>query len=462
MAVYKKSRLQYNKTMVDQSEKPVPWFIRRATEALLVIVIFLGGFLTREYMPDSGERRDATVPATPSVPANNVMPTVSRDAKIPSAVLPAVPTVVPSLPEVPELAIAQRRLIPVTILMAGQVDIDPQGVHTLSAPLPGRIDRLYYASPGLFVDEGEALIQLFCPETVAAQTALIDAVRSHKEAGEGGSGFFGKLKTRQIEEAREILQRMGLAPGQIESVEQSTRARDHLLFRAPVSGHLMTLPVHSGQYVARGDPLCTVVDLTTVRIVLAASQQDLQWLRYGQTVRFVPEGREDLAWGGWIVSLATTADAATRRWQVFVHAMNSQDLLRPGMAVQASVTCTAAGVGRVVDPNRADRWMCPVHPQVISDSRGTCPQCQRALVSGSSQGYVNLSAEADMPLVIPGQAIYHRGGQSLVTVQEPNDSFLERPLGVTERIGDYVIVENGLREGERVVIHRNRPAGDSL
>jgi len=445
-----------------ESEKPVPWFIRRATEALLVIVIFLGGVLTREFMPGFGGREEATSHAPTTAPEMTLSPTAGLDMDLSPSVPEVAHATVPTLPENPELVTAQRRLVPVTVLMKGRVDFDPQRVHTLSAPLQGRIDRIYYASPGLFVEGGEALIQLFCPETVAAQTALIDAVRLHKEAGEGGSGFFGKLKTRQIEEARDTLQHMGLTSGQIETVEQSPRARAHLLFRAPVSGHLTTLPVHSGQYVARGDPLCTVVDLTTVRIVLAASQENLRWLRYGQTARFIPDGREDLAWGGWIVSLATTADPVTRHWPVFVHAMNSHDILRPGMAVQASVTCTASGVGQVVDPHRADHWMCPVHPQVISDSRGTCPQCQRRLVSGSSQGYVSLPAEAELPLVIPGQAIDRRSGQGLVTVQDPNEAFVERALGVTERVGDYVIVESGLREGERVVIHSDVPARDNL
>lgn len=448
--------------MVEESEKPVHWFVRRVAETLLVLGIFMGGFLVRELLPPSVTQKPEERPA----PHVDALPRPVPEA---ASLLAAAPVLSGDVNAAHshglstlQMATAERRLVPVTVVMHGKVAFDPQGVHTVSTPLPGRVDRVYHGSPGLFVDAGEALIQLFCPDTVAAQNALIDAIRAHRETRDSGSGFFGKLKTRQIEEARNTLQRMGLTPGQIESVAGAVNARDHLLFRAPVAGHLTALPVHTGQYVAQGDSLCTVADLNTVHVVLTASQQDMLWLRYGQTVRFVPEGRNDLAWGGWILSLAAAADPGTEQWQVYVLALNSQDLLRPGMTVRASVTCEAAGVGQIVDPNRAESWICPVHPQVMAERSGVCTQCERALVSGSSQGYISESTEAELPLVIPGQAVFRRHGQAVVTVQDPNESHQERPLGEIHWIGDFVVVEQGLNEGDQVVIPGDVAAGDRL
>jgi Cu(I)/Ag(I) efflux system membrane fusion protein len=445
--------------MIEDSQKSVHWFVRRVLEALLVLLIFMGGFLAREFWP--APRAPLRTDPCSYSPTPEVLEPPMPVAAAETAERP-LPAEDPFAPVPAELVPVRRGLVPVTVVMTGRVQFNPQGLYSLSAPLPGRIDRVYHASPGLFVEAGEALIQLFCPETTEAQAALVDALRAQRETGDGGSGFFGKLKTRQIEEARDRLQRMGLTPSQIESVERSGAARDHLLFRAPVSGHLIELPVHNGQYVTRGDALGTVADLSTLHVVLAASQHDILWLRYGQTVQFIPEGREDMTWGGWIVSLAAAADPETQQWPVYVLALNSHDLLRPGMQVRASVACDAAGVGQVVDPNRADRWMCPDHPQVLSDHGGTCPQCRQALVSGSALGYLGLSSETEMPLYIPREALSYHRGQAQVTVQGPNEVWLERPLEGIGVVGDHVTVKQGLREGERVVIRKERPAGESL
>ncbi len=447
--------------MVEESEKPVHWFVRRVVETLLVLGIFMGGFLVREFLPlvvSSGPEDRAAPNDSPL--EGPTLEAVKRQTAVSAVAGDGTHTAPANVTMPRQVVAAERRLVPVTVVMHGKVAFDPEGLHTVSAPLSGRVDRVYHGSAGLFVDADEALIQLFCPDTVAAQNALIDAIRAHRETRDSGSGFFGKLKTRQIEEARGTLQRMGLTPGQIDSVAGAATARDHLLFRAPVAGHLTALPVHTGQYVERGDALCTVADLSTVHLVLSASQQDMLWLRYGQTVRFVPEGRKDLAWGGWILSLAAAAEPGTEHWCVYVLALNGQDLLRPGMAVRASVTCQAAGIGQVVDPNRAERWMCSVHPQVVAEHKGVCTQCERALVSGSSQGYISKSAEAELPLVIPGPAVFRRHGQAVVTVQEPNESQQERPLGEIQLIGDYVVVGQGLKEGDQVLIPRDVAAGN--
>ena len=127
------------------------------------------------------------------------------------------------------------------------------------------------------------------------------------------------------------------------------------------------------------------------------------------------------------------------------------------MFVRAIVKTEVAAGGKVMDPDLAGKWICPMHPDVVRDKAGDCPICGMPLVTTESLGFVS-SDKTDAPLVIPVTAVLKTGKRAVVYVEVPETekpTFEGREIVLGPRAGDYYIVRSGLKEGEMVVTNGN-------
>ncbi|MFC1764333.1 hypothetical protein ACFL6U_19950, partial [Planctomycetota bacterium] len=134
---------------------------------------------------------------------------------------------------------------------------------------------------------------------------------------------------------------------------------------------------------------------------------------------------------------------------------NAHQMLRPGMRVQAEMNCLAVGYGAVLDPNLADRWLCPLHPSVILSEPGPCSQCERTCVSAQSLGYVQVTPDAVKPLLVPVSALYVTEPETRVICLRGDDQdpqWVPQAIEVEARLGPWCDVRSGLNEGDRVVL----------
>jgi len=115
-----------------------------------------------------------------------------------------------------------------------------------------------------------------------------------------------------------------------------------------------------------------------------------------------------------------------------------------------------AGMGRVVEPALAGKLICPMHPEIISDTAADCPLCGMPLEPITALGYGAAEAGA-APLIIPATAPLITGTRALVYVEDPADAgvFHGREITLGPRAGEFYLVERGLQEGERVVVNGN-------
>ena len=145
--------------------------------------------------------------------------------------------------------------------------------------------------------------------------------------------------------------------------------------------------------------------------------------------------------------------------KVRVNLANPTGKLKPEMFVKAVVRTAVASGGRVMDPELAGKWICPMHPEVVRAEQGACDVCEMDLVTTESQGYVALRAdEAEKPLVIPATAPLVTGTRAIVYVEVPDaeePTYEGREIVLGPRAGDWYLVRSGLREGERVVTRGN-------
>lgn len=346
-----------------------------------------------------------------------------------------------------ETAKVERKYVAASIRMVGKVKYDETRLSTITARIPGRLDRLYVDYAGMPVKTGDHLVYLYSPELITAQQELLQALKSSRK--------YSGAKT-VLNAARDKLKLWGLSAAQIREIEKRGRPKDHLTIYSPISGIVISKDALEGMYVKTGTRIYTIADLSRVWVKLDAYESDLTWLRYGQTVSFETEAYPGEGFEGQIAFIDPVLDPKTRTIKVRVNVENKGLKLKPEMFVRAVVESSISVSGRVMDPELAGKWISPMHPEIIKDGPGPCDVCGMPLVKAEELGFISADTEGqEAPLVIPASAPLFTGQRAVVYIAVKNKEgvFEGREVVLGPRAGDYYIVKEGLEENESIVVN---------
>ena len=337
-----------------------------------------------------------------------------------------------------ETSIIERKFVTAEIRMVGKIDYDETRLKNITAWVPGRIDRLYVDFTGITVSKGDHMVYLYSPELISTQRELL--LPSLKDA------------------AREKLRLLGLAAEQIEEIEKTGQPTDHITIYAPIGGVVIERHATEGMYVETGTKIYTIADLSNLWVKLDAYESDMMWIRYGQEVEFTTQSYPGQVFKGTISFIDPVLNDKTRTVKVRVNVDNTEGKLKPEMFVKAIVRSSVAVGGRVMAPEMAGKWICPMHLDVVKTQAGSCDICGMDLVTTESLGYVKADTPKEAPIVIPASAPLITGKRAGVYVQLPDKerpTYEGREIVLGPRAGDYYIVESGLTESEIVVTNGN-------
>lgn len=335
-----------------------------------------------------------------------------------------------------------HRFVDREVRMYGKIAYDETRVRTISAYLPGRIDRLFVNYVGIKVARNDHLVELYSPDLISAQQEFLTVMRSNPNE-----------RTRKA--AHDKLALLGLTEAQILRLEKSAEPSDRLTIYSPMSGIVIDRHVREGEYIQTGSKIYTIADLSQVWLQLSAYESDLQWIRYGQNVDFETEAFPGKIFEGTIVFIDPMLNPRTRTVQVRVNVQNDDGLLKPDMLARAVVKSTLASGGLVMDKNLAGKWISPMHPEIIKNKPGTCDVCGMKLVRAEELGLVSTTDTSKAPLVIPASAPLITGKRAVVYLADPSETgkFYGREIELGPRAGDFFVVKSGLSAGDQVVVN---------
>jgi len=358
-----------------------------------------------------------------------------------------------------QTAPVERRFVTTEVRMVGKVAYDETRLGNITAWVPGRLDRLFVDYTGVEVHKGDHMVYLYSPQLIVTQEELLQSLKSASTAAASKFEDEAASTVRIVEATRGKLRRMGLTDEQIKELEKRGASLDHETIYAPLGGTVIEKNAVEGMYVDVGTRIYTIADLSHVWVKLDAYESDLVWLRYGQKVTFTTEAYPGRPFTGWIAFMDPVVDATTRTVKVRVNVPNPERSLKPGMFVHGIVRTNVAAGGRVMDPDLAGKWVCPMHPDVVKAQAGTCDVCGMDLVTSESLGYLPAGTKGeDQPLVIPVTAALVTGKRAVVYVRDPKaaePTFEGREVELGPRAGEYYVVLGGLAEGELVVTNGN-------
>jgi len=212
-------------------------------------------------------------------------------------------------------------------------------VHTRVA---GWVEQLDVNTTGQAVREGQPLARIFSQELLSSQTEYLAARKNTAASG---------IASAVIASGRTRLGVLGMAPEEIDAIEQSGEPKRLVTVIAPRSGVVVNRGVTVGTSVDPSTPLLTIVDLSRVWVLAEVPEASIPVVRVGTAAQldFPASGRPPLT--ARVEFIYPTLTERTRTLRVRLSAANPGGVLRPGL--YGTATLEAAGHRVITVPRDA-------------------------------------------------------------------------------------------------------------
>ena len=297
----------------------------------------------------------------------------------------------------------ERRAVDIEVGLFGKVDFDESRLYNIPARTDAYIERLVVNTPWQPVARGDTLAEFYSPAAVTAMRELLVA------AGDA-----------TVEAARARLRRMGVTAQQIAEIEREGTAPRTFRVESPADGVVLAVDAREGEFLREGAPLTRIADVSRVWVNIEAYERDLPWLTVGQTAHFTVAGLPGQSFEGVVMFVDPVVNHRTRTARLRVEAENPDGLLRPGMYASAIIRASYGDATRQMETSNIEH------------------------------------RTSKIPIVIPASAPLITGRRALVYVRIPDEdrpTFEPRQVTLGPRAGDVYIVEDGLAEGDLVVVN---------
>ncbi len=293
---------------------------------------------------------------------------------------------------------ASRRSILRTITVVGAVDFAEPLQAVVSARFRGRVERMLVNYTGALVKKGQVLFELYSPELINAQQDYLIAYSTMRKAQESGNAAGAELQSGLLASIHDRLtMHYGLKQDKIDQLESSGKVLHSASFTSPISGTVTSKNVQEGRYIDDGTAVYEIVDLSRVWIYVEVTEQDLRFVRIGQTALLSTAAWPGEEFRGRVTFIDPVMNAQTRTVRVRVESGNPGGRLKPGMYVNGSITVKAVDA-----------------------------------------------------LVVPATAVIRTGRRDVVWVEAGENRFEPRDVRLGAKSGDYYEVLGGIDEGEMI------------
>ena len=302
-------------------------------------------------------------------------------------------------PETVATAVVQNEKWPDTLSAVGSVSA-AQGV-VVSPEIAGTVREIAFES-GASVKQGDLLVRL----DTSSEEAQLRAAEAQVDWTKVSAERLRKLRAENTASQSELDQAEATLKQAQASADNIRATIDKKTIRAPFSGRLGLRLVNLGEQLDVGKGIVSLQSLSPLYVDFSVPQQELSQLQTGLVVQVVSDSYPDKTFTGELAAINPDLDPNLRTVRVRAKFENAEELLRAGMFVRVKV---------------------------------------------------DLPTEQNV-LTIPATAVLSAPYGDSVFVVEPNVEGGRTNLVVDQKLirtgrarGDFVVVEHGLKAGERVV-----------
>jgi RND family efflux transporter MFP subunit len=280
----------------------------------------------------------------------------------------------------------------------GNVQAEERRLAYVQTRFAGWLRKIHADATGTLVRKGQPLFTIYSPELVATEEEYLLAKKHQALLRTSPVDGVAAGADSLLAAARQRLLQWEVPSRQLAQLDATGKAIADLTIDSPVAGYITEKNALPNLYVQPETRLYTVADLSEVWVQAQLFQQDAGRVAAGDAAEVTVDAYPGKVFRGRVDSLLPQVDMATRTLPVRLVLPNPGLELRPGM-------------------------------------------------------YVNVTLELALgrQLVIPAAAALHSGTTTLAFVYSGDGAIEPRQVELGPRAGDAVVVQKGLRAGERIV-----------
>lgn len=286
------------------------------------------------------------------------------------------------------------------LVTTGRVTFDERRLAQVTAYTAGRIERLFANFTGDTVRRGEAVATIYSPDLFATQQEYLLSLANRERMRKAGFPSAHSASNDLVESTRRRLMLSGMTTGQIATLEKTQKPIFATTIIAPVSGVVTKKLAVEQQYVAQGQPLLEVADLSQVWVEADVYEQQLPDVAVGQRVEITSPAMAGRTLHGRVAFILPVLEGATRTARVRV------DLPNPGLALKPDMFVNVRVIGAPAPPH----------------------------------------------IMVPASAVIDRGQKQFVWVETQPGTYEPREVRTAQRHGESIVIVSGIHAGDTVVI----------
>jgi RND family efflux transporter MFP subunit len=299
-------------------------------------------------------------------------------------------------------ALVEMRNVSNELRVPGNVDMNQRQLAYVQTRFPGWIQKVFANATYQFVRKGQPLFTIYSPDLVSTEQEYLLAKQNQQAFAGDGHGTASHESDWLLQAAADRLRQFDVPPSEIARLEQTGTVQHDVTIDSPASGYITEFNALPNQYVQPETKLYTIADLSTVWVNANVFQTAIGALKPGMPATVTVDAYPGRMFKGRIDQVLPQVDVTTRSVPVRFVFNNPGIALKLGMYVNVSI---AVPLGR--------------------------------------------------QLVIPASGVLHSGMQEVAFIDR-GDGYLEpHEIETGPRLDDHVVVQKGLKAGERIVSSAN-------
>ena len=211
-----------------------------------------------------------------------------------------------------------------TIHTIGSISYNEDSLYHIHSRANGWIEKVNIKAEGDKVAQGQALVEFYSPDIVAAQKDLLIAKKSGKLFSQNGSGSL-------VESAKQKLRLLDVPESVIKHVQATGKSQDRVPILAPHAGVVTRMGIRDGMYVTPKLQMYTIADLSSVWVLVDVFEDQLNWVKPGNKAEMSVQGLPGEVWTGKVDYIYPELNPVNRTLKVRLKFDTPKQRLKPNM-----------------------------------------------------------------------------------------------------------------------------------
>jgi len=218
-----------------------------------------------------------------------------------------------------------------TIRTVGRVTYDEERVARLHPKYDGWVEKMMIDKTGEHVHKGTRLMAIYSPQLVATQEEYLLALNNVEMLKKSPFDDIRKGAESLLRSAEQRLEFLDVPEHQIEQLKRNRKVMKGLHIHSPFEGIVMNIGARDGQRITPETELYMIADLSRVWVIVDLYEDDLPWVREGDTADMTVAGIPGRTFTGKVSYIYPYLEAKTRTVKMRLEFDNPELALKPDM-----------------------------------------------------------------------------------------------------------------------------------